>query len=447
MPRNNYNYSSFAIQSLLKRVAIKSGLQIQNIADCNILSAIIAKSGFFISDFTLARLYKVIASTSLPSKYTLDLLSQYIGEISWDKFFKKISSHIEENHTNLILKPDSQLESELTLLRFCLHDNAFNPIVNYLIKNLELFEESHSFKTYAILNVLDESIRYNDTVRNNLLPFITSNEILRNSYFKYFMNTDGLNHYYSNFLETTYLKHLNPIENNYKNNLTWVYSVLITSYLYSDNKEKLLQKSHELFKKINPNKELKENFEFNGEFQFYPYARFHFCHIVYLHFSQKSKSSKIFENKLNSILTEIEKLDSRRKSVVLSQIFEALIVAQLPELIISCTPTFYKILNDIIEQRDESNMHNEEESLIQMSYYYFFACKKCKLNIPDNSKILTIVNINASMHLQYYHTYSFYSKSLQSILFENPYERNNFLTLAKNHASIIKNKFLIQQTK
>lgn len=445
MPRTNYKYSSFAIQSLLKKLACKADVQIRNIADCNTLSSIIAKSGCFVSDSTLGRLYGVISTSSVPSKYTLDILSQYIGEKSWDSFFSKTTNLIDETNIKSSIKKDNAIESELTLLKFCLHDYAFNPIVNYLSNNLELFEQTHTYKTYAILNVIDESIRNNENVRSELLPFISANEILRNAYFKYFMNIDGLNLYYTKFLENHYLKRLNPKESNYKNNLIWAYSVLITSFLYANNKAKILQIGYDLFKKFNPDNELIENFIVNGEIQFYPYARYHFSHIVYLFFSGKGKNKKVYENKLEIICNNIAKLDSKLKAVVLAQVFEALIVAKLPELIVSFSKLFSEIVSDIMCQKDKTRIHNEEESLIQMSYYYFLACKICNIHIQENTPILDVVNIPISNHLQYFHTYSFYSKSIQAIFQETPEKKEKYLKEAYNHAILVKNKFFIKQ--
>lgn len=90
------------IENLKKRVEQQFGEAIGNVKSCQSLSAsIFDRCGARISDSTIRRIWGMLPSPKLPSKSTLDLLSQFIGYRTWDDF----CFHTEGN---LLLKNTSR---------------------------------------------------------------------------------------------------------------------------------------------------------------------------------------------------------------------------------------------------------------------------------------------------------------------------------------------------
>ncbi len=432
MPKINYQYTHFAINNLLEKVKKKAKLEINSIGDCETLSVILSKAGFQISKDTLGRLYNVIKSTSMPSKYTLNLLAEYIDYKSWDEYFKSTANNIDEGKKfNNICERTN--ESELTLLNFCIHDNAYNPIINYLKQNLDIFEYPYTAKSFDILNLFDDNIRDNFKARYKLLEIINNNEVLRSIYFKYYVNIDGLNNYYAEFIEKKYLNKLNPINSNFKLNYIWANSVLITSYLYANHKKKILKTGYDLFKKYIPEKESLNKYIIDGEKHYYPYSRFHHAYIIYLHLS--GNNNKIV-NIIQIIFDDLAKLNEAEKSVVLAQIFEALTVAEKPEIILSFSNEVKSIIETLINFNEKKN---ETESIIQMCFYYLNACKEQDLINLSEKFVEPLLFDNKN----YINNYSFYYNSLRAILTKDEsYVKSIFKALEM--AKVCKNKFHIK---
>ena len=75
------------IEYLKKRVEKQFGEVVGNVKSCQSLSAsIYDRCGSRISDSTIRRIWGMLPSPKLPSKNTLDLLSQFIGYKSWEDF-------------------------------------------------------------------------------------------------------------------------------------------------------------------------------------------------------------------------------------------------------------------------------------------------------------------------------------------------------------------------
>lgn len=436
MPRNNYQYTHFSINNLLDIVKKKANVEITCIGDCELLSASMSKAGYSISKDTLGRLYKVIKSKSMPSKYTLNLLAEYVGYKTWNEYFKHTENNIDigKNFNN---KSEKANESELTLLNFCIHDNAYNPIINYLNQNLDIFEYPYTVKSFDILNLFDDNIRDNHNARYKLLEIINSNEVLRDIYFKFYVNIDGLNRYYAEFIEKKYLDKLNPVKKHYKLNYIWAKSILITSYLYSNKTKKLLSTGYDLFKKYKPENETIHKYIIDGEIHFYPYSRFHYANILYAHFSQKNNC--YITNIIQLVSDDLRILNFSQKTVVLAQIFEALTVANKQEIIGS----FSAIVKDIMMHiKNFSDRKNEPESLIQMCYYYNSAnnIQNC-IDVSDKFVVPEMFD-----NKNYINTYAYYYNALKSLMLENSEVKTECFNKAFKHACKMNNKFLSKLT-
>lgn len=432
MPRNNYQYTHFSINNLLDIVKKKANVEITCIGDCELLSASMSKAGYSISKDTLGRLFKVIKSKSMPSKYTLNVLAEFAGYKSWEEYFNQISENIDAGkYTNKVTENKS--DSELSLLKYCIHDNAYNPIINYLNSNIELFEYPYSNKSFHILNIFDDNIRDNYNARYKLLEIINSNEVLRDIYFKFYVNIDGLNRYYAEFIEKKYLDKLNPVKKHYRLNFIWANSILITSYLYSNKIKKLLRTGYDLFKKYKPENETIHKYIIDGEIHFYPYSRFHYANILYAHFSQKNNC--YITNIIQLVSDDLRILSFSQKTVVLAQIFEALTVANKPEIVVS----FSEIVKDIIKHiKNFSDRKNEPESLIQMCYYFNSAnyIQNC-IDVSDKFIVPEMFD-----NKNYINSYAYYFNALKSLMLEGSEVKAEYINKAFRHACKMNNKFL-----
>lgn len=84
----------FLIESIKQKVLEQAGIKAISPGDCKLLSALVSdKTHKQISDTTLKRIYGFTFSKFLPSLYTLNTLSEYIGYKGWEDF----SKHIQAN--------------------------------------------------------------------------------------------------------------------------------------------------------------------------------------------------------------------------------------------------------------------------------------------------------------------------------------------------------------
>ena len=75
------------LEHLKKEILKKFGQELSYNKDCETLAEIVCEAtGGRISATTIRRLYGFLKSSSAPSKFTLDLLAQYIGFKSWNDF-------------------------------------------------------------------------------------------------------------------------------------------------------------------------------------------------------------------------------------------------------------------------------------------------------------------------------------------------------------------------
>ena len=222
------------------------------------------------------RLFKVITSKSIPSKYTLDILSAYIGYQHWDNFYNEFRKENDENAVVNDLKSNLISINELMLLKFCIEDNAFNPAINYLNKISPLLSNPYNLDSHRVANQLGYSIRNNENAQKVLIPFITKNEIIRDIFYTWWVDMDGLNSYYATYIQHSYLKQLHPANQNFNQNEIWAYSMLMYHALYADNLKEYSKNAYYLF-----NKYQAEDITLRNYFAAYPFARFHATHIIY----------------------------------------------------------------------------------------------------------------------------------------------------------------------
>ncbi|OKS86595.1 NACHT domain-containing protein [Mucilaginibacter polytrichastri] len=101
----------FVLEQMKQEVLEKAGLAVITPSDCQSLSQKISKqTKKQISDTTIKRIYGFALSNSVPSLYTLNLLAEYCGYMSWDYF--------SDEHSKKPVKPHVQTFESV--------DNAFD---------------------------------------------------------------------------------------------------------------------------------------------------------------------------------------------------------------------------------------------------------------------------------------------------------------------------------
>ncbi len=439
MPRVNYQYSDYAIKALLDKVREKSMVRVCCISDCINLASALADSGVFLSEHTIARLFRIVKTTSRPSRYTLDKLAEYVGARNWDTFFAQVSDCIDQSIKENPVTEDINWESEISLVKYCLHDYAYNPLFNYLNRNLDLFTCCYNCwgsKAVSIFTAIDDDIVKNPIAQKNLLPFIARNDTLRRFYFNNFVDTDGLNTYLAKFLEKEYIVNLNPYDDFYKNDLVWAYSMLITAAAFANDRKRLLRYCHELFRIVPPS-----DFVFDPIHE-WVYARYQFAHILYLYYSGNGDNS-VFSKKIDQIQQQIEKTDHSVQITVMFQVFESLTIAQKPEIILQFSDGYKKILKSIVE--NDIIIEYKNDCVLGIIYYYMLALSSCNKYLASHNQFDAQTFRSENYQRLNCSTNMFYYNSLHSLLSKDPESKRHYIQSAYEHARRMRSKPFIKQ--
>ncbi len=102
MPAQIKKFSEVALRELCGQIIDKSGIPMVSMHHCSQLSLQLqSEVKNSISEFTIARVFGVLKSKSIPSVYTLDILADYLGVGSWDNFYTKHFDEIREGEKRL----------------------------------------------------------------------------------------------------------------------------------------------------------------------------------------------------------------------------------------------------------------------------------------------------------------------------------------------------------
>ncbi len=440
MPAGLKNFSEISLLKLIDLIRIKSGNQLETMADCKKFSDELAKEfSINLSNFTIARLTGVVNSKSLPSGYTLDSLSAYCGYTDWQSFVALNRNEIREGR-NKILNPSDSLFSEvsineLMLLQSCIENKAFIPVIDYLYKMAPaIIDNLKNGGEGKIVRLLANAISKSEEVRNALIPAIARDINTRNLYFNAWVDMDGINIYYGDIVEHYYLKNIRPTSDSFRENDIWAWCMIMYKHLYSQNLKKFLKTGYSLFKRYNADEITNESIP-----NYYPVARFHACQIMYKFFSSPCTPASWYEKKLQFILSEVHSIPMLRQIVFIPQIAEALYVAGQHELIFAFTPHFNHFLEENIEEHEYKI---ELDCMQKLMFYMHLALDKagkfetvCK---GGNDLIGKKVNLNPSTEELY--LYDYMNLVVQSMYEHKPEVSRNFLEHARKIAARLKNR-------
>ncbi|ALO14808.1 hypothetical protein L21SP5_01149 [Salinivirga cyanobacteriivorans] len=446
MAKNNYIHTNYSIQALKEKVQQRAGFDIINMRDCKNLSGKLEAQGLHISPHTIGRIFQVIKNNNRPSKFTLDQLADYTGYDHWQKFHDTISKaqlpisdQAGENETYTI-------DSELSLIRFCLQDGAYTPLINYLRSNRQILERGQNKKMGAILNTISQSILKQRKDREKIFSLLNQEVPWAKAYFKYLIHGDAINSFYGNAVKEHFFRIIHPSENEYHSQLTWGYAILAMQAFYNGQKKKFSENGYELFRQSPPEDNTLAQHTYGKETQIWVYARYHFVHLLYLHFSEKL-NLKTLENKLLCMATELQKTNIDNIAITLAFLFEALWFTGNSSEILNFTDAYFKVI---------SNMHKSVKlkgeilkSLISMILFYQEAVTRLKQDIdktkPDRNIQLIEQEFEKPLFKPFQHTYQVYLNELYALLATDQKEKEAFFQKARQHAGFMKNKYFLKQ--
>lgn len=187
---------------LRERLEEKFGVSPMTIGETARLSeSIYERTGQRISPTTIQRFFKLVRSNSTTSKFSLDVLSQYVGVESFAVFSRSIRPRNKER-----IRTDKW---GLELLSLCLQNHQFGTVLQYLEKLPHPSEAQYPHRI-AVAEVLGLAIRRDRKARKVLLPELAKTTNGRFYFYETFVDLDYLNDYYADALDY-YLKYL-PFE-------------------------------------------------------------------------------------------------------------------------------------------------------------------------------------------------------------------------------------------
>ncbi len=433
--------TDMAVQALLETIRSKSQNPVRKIAECRQLSETLANEcKINLSEYTIARLFRVIPSRSMPSRHTLDSLSEYCGYSSWEAFVANQRDGISEGREqfrNPTKQPGFRItETEVLLFQSCLENKAYQPVLEYLRIVVPCLGENYSSENvFPLVDLLGIATRTMEDARNALIPVFVREESLRNFYFNNWVDMDGITTYYGEIVEKYYLKNIHPTSKRYRNDDIWAWSIIMYRHLYECKAREFLRTGYALFSRYHS-----EEITIDSVTHHFPVARFHACHIMYTYFSAPATPASWYEKKMQYILAEVERLPPIHRAVFIPQIAEALYVARQPELVLAFTPVF----NEFVEKHYVDHRFAFERSNLQkLMFYLHLAIEETKgaLSFQDQFAGLFSKGVDEDFMRQHLPLSEYMNLIVKSLYRQQSEERKELLKEARQLGLRLKNRF------
>jgi hypothetical protein len=338
MPAQTRKFSEVALRELCNQIIDRSGIPMTSMYHCSQLSLqlhSVVKNP--ISNFTIARVFGVLTSKSIPSAYTLDILADYIGFGSWDNFYTKHFDEICEADNNFS-SPKSDFfvsKGELLMLKYTLEEKSYRPVIRYLEQK---FSDLNSFcptvyndDIWKLSSLVGDHLRESPSANSELMPIISKIDHIRTPFFNYWVDMVGLDTYYSHLIENSFVNNIHPTSSDYCKDEIWVYSIRMYHAIYTLNKKKLLKSGYQLYEKY---PETKVNLSITP--YLYPILRFHAMHIVYRYYSEPKTPFSWYEQKMIDYDNDIYGDESLQRIFRAGFFAEALYIANQHALLLNC---------------------------------------------------------------------------------------------------------------
>jgi uncharacterized protein YbcV (DUF1398 family) len=265
------------------------------------------------------------------------------------------------------------------------------------------------------------------------------------TYFGHEINVDAISCYFGDAVDKYFLKLIHPSDNLYNSQIAWAHEIIMMQAFYQGDKKKLLQHGYELFKLSPPEDNTLQHHLKNGQTFVWVFARYHFVHILYLHFADKANAQKI-EQKVKEIAQQLSNATQLQKIVTYSFLFEALTHIGYSHLISWFTTDYSRIVNNINGPIKTEGL----KALVAVIFFYTMATlpQITHTNKAAISKLINQINSTKKTNQKFYlfgSTYNIYLQSLQAILTDDPKLRQQYLADAREHAQRINNKYFMEQ--
>lgn len=302
---------------------------------------IFEKTGDRISATTIQRFFELVSNTSYPSKFTLNILSDYAGFQNWEVFKSRFKEELPCTSKNII-SPD---ELGLELFNICLKNKDYDSVFEYLDL---LSGTGIEFETrHKIADALGKTIRHDKKSRDFLLKRLAKSQNGRIYFYETFVDIDYLNVYYSDALNNYYLRSLSSLsKKNVNSDTAFAKSIKFISHLKHGQKGKAIFTANELLDKVNINTHWTE---FGHPF---PYSRLLSVYILQL-FLQNKLTTKDVDFCISQVETIIPKLDPTAATFVLSKLIIALNYCERYSDVIALYDKYRAIISKSIKSTHE----------------------------------------------------------------------------------------------
>ena len=446
MARNNYTYTNYTIQVLKDKIQDKAGFKVFSMRDCKALSGKLEAQGLHISPHTIGRFFQVIKNKNMPSQFTLDQLADYVGYDHYRKFHDNISKAQLTDPGQITEDATVNIDSELSLIRFCLQDGAYTPLINYLRTNRQILENDSNPKMHAILRTISKSIEEQYKNRRNIYELLMQEVPWAQAYFKHLIQADFISGFYGKAVEEQFYRIIHPSNSEYHSQVIWRYTMVAFKAFYNGQKKKFLENSYELFRLSPPQENTLAHHTYGKEVQVWVFARYHFVHFLYLYYSGHLKPQTL-EQKLLFMEKELLKTQTHDIAVTLSFLFEALWVTGYSKHILQFSDNYFKVLGNLssILSKAGENL----KTLIAMMVFFQQATESVQQSVDSKPLIQHLQAIKKAYESIEYkpfgHTYQVYLNELYALLTIDQKEKEAFFQKARQHANIMKNKYFMKQ--
>jgi len=298
---------------LKRKVEAQFGVELINTHHARLLQDdILQRTNKNISASTITRMFVSSSYNNVPYLNTLDILSEYCTGKTWNQFCKTESTFVGDNRTNI----DG---STLALLEICFQNEDFISVLDYLKYLPSNYDEVDIKTQQKLSNLFGVSIR-NTNQRLALTKELAKTRQGRFLFYETFVDVDNLTGYYGEALEF-YQKYGQSIEPSRKlNDDIFLQCMLFwRAWLLKDDIQ-LRKIGFNLFHSHQPHEIVGDN-----GIVFYPLARWHAYRLIYLKKSN-SLNSKIVEDSILLLENQIRKFYPNLIVIVLSKLFEALLI-------------------------------------------------------------------------------------------------------------------------
>lgn len=304
------------------KTKIKEKLTVQNTSDALKLSDEIWNiKREKLSKSTIERFFGFVKTNSLPSQHTLDVLSIFVGFLSWNDFCNSQNTdNFFDNKTHASLG-----DSTFELFNIVLQNEHYATALEFLEKLEKL--------NIKLINILGFHIRSTSSARSVLLPELAKFPLGR-EFYEGFVDIDGLDTYFLHALKQHYVQYL-PIdkEKNLRDKIFVASMEYLKHFLNNDFKQ-LNRTGFKIFNQFTP-----EEIKVKNAFHPFPVVRFHSYHLHYLHLQGVLTDSYI-ERVVQYLMEEIEVFHDDQILFTARQLFKILYTIGKYEMLIALYKTY-----------------------------------------------------------------------------------------------------------